>query len=179
MSCRYAQSRRQLPPSQWTPLDRQPLTFVGDAYVTMVSWVSSLGVLLVFSVVSALLYLRATITSPQLIMLISLMFFIGVLFIIVIHLQAKQLQYAVFPYEFMIRKGLFWRSTIAMPYTRLQHVSLEQNPVERKFKLFTLKCFSAGSGSAEIELPGLSTQVAEQLRQHLLKQASGGHEPNE
>ena len=179
MRCRYAQSRRQLPPCQWTPLDRQPLTFVGDAYVTMMSWASSLAVLLVFCAVSGILYLRSNLAIPQLIMLISLMFFLGVIFIIVIHLQAKQLQYAVFPYEFMIRKGLFWRSTIAMPYSRLQHVTLEQNPLERKFKLFTLKCFSAGSGSAEIQLPGLSSQIAEQLRQHLLRLASTGQADNE
>jgi hypothetical protein len=48
---------------------------------------------------------------------------------------------------------------------------LTQGPIERKFGLHTLKCFSAGSGSAEIELPGLESRTAEKLRQHLLAKA--------
>lgn len=178
-SCRYSQSRRSLPASQWAPLDLLPLTSVSPAYVTMVSWVACLLTLLAISLVSGILYIKAELQLPILVSLISLLFFLGISLIIVIHLQAKQLQYGVFPKEFMIRKGLFWRTSIAMPYTRLQHVTLEQNPLERRFSLHTIKCFSAGSGTAEIELPGLETSVAEQLRQHLLKRAAGETDKDE
>ena len=54
-------------------------------------------------------------------------------------------------------------------------MSLSQGPLQRHFNLFTLKCFSAGSGSAEIELPGIEQHTAEHLRQHLLAQAAKAH----
>ncbi|WP_144210517.1 PH domain-containing protein [Shewanella donghaensis] len=85
---------------------------------------------------------------------------------------AKKLCYGILEHEILIRRGLWWIKTTALPYSRLQHVSLSQNPLQRRFKLATLKCFSAGSGSAEIFLPGLNFKTAEQLRQHLLNRAS-------
>lgn len=89
-----------------------------------------------------------------------------------IYLKACHVEFGVFSNEFVMRSGLFWISTTALPYTRLQHVNLSQGPLERKFNLITLKCFSAGSGEAEIDLPGLNATYAEHLRQHLLQQAA-------
>lgn len=94
------------------------------------------------------------------------------------HLQAKKLGYGVCEHEFLMEKGLWWHKRTSLPYSRLQHVSLSQGPLERHFNLFTLKCFSAGSGSAEIELPGIEQQTAEHLRQHLLAQAAKAHLTN-
>ncbi|MGL4476560.1 MAG: PH domain-containing protein [Shewanella sp.] len=86
--------------------------------------------------------------------------------------HAKRLTYCVYPAAIQIESGLWWQNITAMPISRLQHVSLSQNPLELRFGLCQLKCFSAGSGSAEINLPGLSIATAESLRQALLSLAS-------
>ncbi|MDX1281765.1 PH domain-containing protein [Shewanella colwelliana] len=85
---------------------------------------------------------------------------------------AKTIAYAVCEHEIIMEKGLLWHKRISLPYTRLQHVSLSQGPLERHFNQHTLKCFSAGSGSAEITLPGIQSDTAESLRQHLLAKAA-------
>ena len=109
---------------------------------------------------------------PHKLLVIGVLFAIAALFTRLIYLKALRVKFGVFAHEFVSRKGLFWIATTALPYTRLQHVNLSQGPLERKFNLISLKCFSAGSGEAEIDLPGLNAEYAEHLRQHLLKQAA-------
>lgn len=86
--------------------------------------------------------------------------------------HAKSLAYATCEHELIMQKGFWWVKRTSLPYSRLQHVSLSHGPLERHFNLSTIKCFSAGSGSAEIELPGIEQDTAEHLRQHLLAQAA-------
>ncbi|MGS0682342.1 PH domain-containing protein [Shewanella sp. 125m-7] len=86
--------------------------------------------------------------------------------------HAKSLAYASCEHELIMQQGFWWVKRTSLPYSRLQHVSVSHGPLERHFKLATIKCFSAGSGSAEIELPGIEQQAAEHLRQHLLAQAA-------
>ncbi|WP_394131266.1 PH domain-containing protein [Shewanella maritima] len=85
-----------------------------------------------------------------------------------IYAISKRVFYGVFEHEFVMREGLFWIATTSLPYTRLQHVNISQGPLERHFNLVSLKCFSAGSGSAEIDLPGINAEQAVHLRQHIL-----------
>ncbi|MEZ9537205.1 MULTISPECIES: PH domain-containing protein [unclassified Shewanella] len=110
-------------------------------------------------------------------LIISGVLIAGVVLTLIRFLAAKKLRYGVLEHEILIRQGLWWIKTTALPYSRLQHVSLSQNPLQRRFNLATIKCFSAGSGAAEIFLPGLSFTLAEKLRQHLLNKASYHQQP--
>lgn len=74
------------------------------------------------------------------------------------------------------KKGVLWRSVTSLPYIRIQHVELESDPIERLFKLATLKFFTAGGGSTDLRIPGLTFATASKIRTFILKQA--GTEPN-
>lgn len=67
-----------------------------------------------------------------------------------------------------IRRGVFWRVTINVPRSRVQHTDVSQGPVERRFGLGTLVVYTAGSDHARVELSGLEHGVAMRLREHLL-----------
>jgi membrane protein YdbS with pleckstrin-like domain len=71
-----------------------------------------------------------------------------------------------------IRRGILWRSQIALPRLRVQHSDVSQGPVQRSYGVATLKLYTAGSRYTKIELPGLQHDAALQLRDALL--ARGG-----
>lgn len=163
-----------------TPLDQSalpsltelPLTPIEPSYAKMVLLVTSLFVSLALVGIAAILFLAKPATLPIHLVVMTCCIMIGVGLCYFSYKQAKVIRYGVYPHQFILQKGLIWRSTTALPYTRLQHVNLSQGPVERHYQLSSLKCFSAGSGEAEIDLPGLNTDTAESLRQHLLEQAA-------
>ena len=161
---------------EYIQLTELPLSNIDPNYPKLLLIISSVVAVIIITVLSAFLLitkpLPLTIASVGLVSAMIL----AVVVIKLIHLKAHKITYGLFKHEMVFREGLFWVSTTALPYTRLQHVNLSQGPLERKYNLVTLKCFSAGSGLAEIDLPGLNADLAEHLRQHLLSQAAANHQ---
>ncbi|WP_257985242.1 PH domain-containing protein [Shewanella sp. GutCb] len=161
--------------AQWQGFDQIPLQPIDKRHYTQVLYESLFVAVIIFSgatigiiLPAALSVVMAVVVLTTLLLLLSSITYLR-------YLQAKKLSYAVCEHEFIMEQGLWWQQRTSLPYSRLQHVSLSQGPLERHFNLFTLKCFSAGSGSAEIELPGIEQHTAEHLRQHLLAQAAKVH----
>lgn len=72
--------------------------------------------------------------------------------------------------DILLRRGIFWKSLISLPFKRVQHIDLTHGPLERKFSLASLKLFTAGGSRADLIIHGLEKEKAEQLRAHILKQ---------
>jgi membrane protein YdbS with pleckstrin-like domain len=67
-----------------------------------------------------------------------------------------------------IRRGVFWKSVVNVPRSRVQHTDVQQGPVERSFGLATLIIYTAGTQHASIPLSGLARETALRIRDHLL-----------
>jgi len=163
--------RTQLSSEEWLSFDQIPLTPVESSYVKQVqieNLILFIPILIVLPIAGIIINLPMMI----LLTLVSLALLLACLISYGRYRYALSLAYGAFEHEFVMQKGIIWHQKISLPYTRLQHVSLSQGPLERYFKQHTLKCFSAGSGSAEISLPGLDSDIAESLRQHLLAEAA-------
>ena len=157
--------------SDWLSFDQIPLTPVDPRHYTQVLCETIIATLVLFSVLSVFIIFVAEFPIQVALPVLSVL---GLAFSVITWLRyahAKSIAFAVCDHEILMQKGIIWFKRISLPYTRLQHISLSQGPLERKLGLHTLKCFSAGSGSAEIELPGLESRTAEKLRQHLLAKA--------
>jgi membrane protein YdbS with pleckstrin-like domain len=79
----------------------------------------------------------------------------------------KRLRYLVHEGGLRIRRGVFWRKTIWIPITRVQHTDVSQGPVQRKFELAALTVHTAGTAGASISLSGLEHGIATRLCDHL------------
>src|ERR687888_89762 len=78
--------------------------------------------------------------------------------------------------DLLVRRGVFVRRLSVIPYGRMQFIDVTAGPVERTFKLATLRMHTAAAAS-DARIPGLSRPVAERLRDRLAElgeaQASG------
>jgi len=79
----------------------------------------------------------------------------------------RHLRYQVDERGLRIRRGVFWRKTILIPVTRVQHTDVSQGPVQRSFELAALTVHTAGTEGASISLAGLEHGVATRLCDHL------------
>ena len=79
----------------------------------------------------------------------------------------RHLRYLVEEDGLCIRRGVFWRTVIWIPITRVQHTDVSQGPVQRKFGLGTLTVHTAGTAGASIALVGLEHGIASRLSDHL------------
>jgi uncharacterized protein len=71
-----------------------------------------------------------------------------------------------------IRRGIWFRSIITIPRTRVQHTDVSQGPMERSFGLGTLVVHTAGSSHAQVSFAGLAHEDAVAIRDWLLPRAA-------
>ena len=68
--------------------------------------------------------------------------------------------YLVREYDVVYRHGWWSRTTVAVPFDRIQHSEIQQGPLGRWLGHCTLKLYTAGSAGANLEIPGLSMATA-------------------
>jgi len=71
-----------------------------------------------------------------------------------------------------IRHGVWWRSVVNVPRSRVQHTDVSQGPLERSYGLGTLIVYTAGTDHAQVNLEGLDHATALAIRDHLLPRAA-------
>lgn len=64
-------------------------------------------------------------------------------------------------------KGILWRSDTVVPFGRVQHIDVDQGPLERAFGLATMTLYTAGSHNASVHLPGLNLELANDMREEI------------
>ncbi|WP_346767504.1 PH domain-containing protein [Knoellia koreensis] len=84
----------------------------------------------------------------------------------VIGRQVPMISWAETAEELVIRKGRLFRTVVSVPYGRLQFVDVQSGPLARKFGMATVELHTASPESGG-QIPGLPTEVAEQLRERL------------
>lgn len=72
--------------------------------------------------------------------------------------------------ELRVAHGLFFRTDTIVPFVRVQHIDLEQGPVERQYGLSSLIVHTSGTHNSTVTLPGLRTEVATEMRDTIRRQ---------
>lgn len=70
-----------------------------------------------------------------------------------------------------LRTGVLSKKSLTLKYERIQQAELDQTWYFRPFGLTILRVDSAGSAGKEVEIPGLSIELAHELRQQMLAEA--------
>lgn len=82
------------------------------------------------------------------------------------------LRYRVWAYHvredsLYLQRGVLTRVRTVVPYVRIQHVDVRRSPTERAFGLATTVVYTAGSRGADVSIPGLTPERADDLQKRL------------
>lgn len=69
--------------------------------------------------------------------------------------------------ELYIRRGVLTQVRTLVPYVRVQHVDSRRGPLDRALGLGSVVVYTAGSRGADVTIPGLTTERAEELQREL------------
>lgn len=86
---------------------------------------------------------------------------------IVLPRQARALGYMLRDDDLVFRKGILWQRMVAVPYGRMQLIDISHGPMDRGFGIAKLKMVTAAATTG-VEIPGLSQDAAEVLRDTLI-----------
>jgi hypothetical protein len=122
--------------------------------------------LIVLIAVAVAFYFIKKIQSPVVISSAAAIFiFLTISGWISMNLGFKSSGYALRDKDILYKRGWFIRKTRIVPITRIQHVSLQSGPIERKFGLASISIYTAGSQEADFTIRGISGQTAQQIKE--------------
>ncbi len=142
---------------EFTPVSPQLATarLVGAAIFTLVPALVAVVLALVLS--QPLLYI---------IVGVGVVLFLWMLWMI--PRQVRAIGYATAESDFMVRKGIMFRSLVVVPYGRIQYVDVNEGPVARKLGIASIQLHTA-SAQTDASLDGLPAPAAADLRDLLVK----------
>ena len=82
-----------------------------------------------------------------------------------------QMAYALRSRDILFKKGLIFRKTTIIPFNRIQHCEVNHGPIDRMFNLASLKVFTAGGQSSDLEIPGLTDVKAQMIKDYIIGKA--------
>lgn len=62
-------------------------------------------------------------------------------------------------------RGILFRSDTVVPFGRVQHIDVDQGPIERALDIATMTLHTAGNHNASVKLPGLKHETARAMRE--------------
>ena len=79
-------------------------------------------------------------------------------------LEYKQWRYLITKDKIEFSEGIYWVKTVVIPIVRVQHMKINQGPINRRFNLATLHIFTAGGS---FEIPNIEMEKAEEISDFL------------
>lgn len=134
------------------------------AGISRVVFFTILAVLLEYFVITD--YVHKWFFADYIFSLMVFSFFLLLVFIIP-PLKYKFWKFDVREDEIYLERGVFTRVHTTAPYSRVQHIDVVQSILDRWLGLGKLVIYTAGTKGADILIPGLPIQYAEELRDRL------------
>ncbi|WP_135830365.1 PH domain-containing protein [Halorussus halobius] len=80
-------------------------------------------------------------------------------------------RFAVREDDLYLERGVVTRVNTVVPFVRVQHVDTQRGPVERTLGLASVVVYTAGSRGADVTVPGLTPERADELQERLRRLA--------
>ena len=77
--------------------------------------------------------------------------------------------HALRDFDIIYKEGVLFNNVTTISFNRVQHCEISQGPLEQVFDLHTLKVFTAGGQSSDLEIPGLDEDSANGLKEYIVE----------
>ncbi len=135
--------------------------------ILVIEWLITAGILAVIGGVLVFALSKLTDSYGWLIVVAAWLLIAGVHYFF-LQKNFPILAFAVREKDVITRKGWLVRSTKICPFNRIQNCSVQSGPLERKYGLASLIIYTAGVEGADMRIPGLKQEEADNLRYFIL-----------
>jgi len=153
-------------------MDTEPLTKLDPSYSTVMR-IEGVLTLVPLLIAGIALYVAAEVPAwvPGVVLALAAL-------VLVFYLPMKRYRsrgYHISDDRLRVVKGVMFHADTVVPFSRVQHLDVEQNPLERMFGIARLILHTAGTHNASVTLPGLAHDKAitmrEAIRAHVKRES--------
>ena len=94
----------------------------------------------------------------------------GFLLVALYKTDIRRRGFAVREKDILYNSGIIAISTTIIPFSRIQHITLDEGLFSRIYQLGQLRIFTAGGSSGSLHIPGIEIEQARKMKELLMKQ---------
>ncbi len=156
-------------------MDTEPLTKLDPAYTTVMRIEGAL-IVLPFLVAATVLGVVGVVPSPWTWAPMIVPALIALVFVILVPIKRFMARgYQMSDDRLRVVKGVMFHADTVVPFSRVQHLDVEQGPLERAFGIARLILHTAGTHNSSVTLPGLAhtdaVAMREDIRAHVKRES--------
>ena len=154
------------------PMDAEPLTKLDPNYTTVMR-IEGVLATLPFVIIATILSFAEVVPAwaPGIPVILLAIVLIGILPM----KRYRSRGYHMADDRLRVVKGVMFHADTVVPFSRVQHIDVEQGPLERLFGISRLILHTAGTHNSSVTLPGLAhdnaTAMREEIRQHVKRES--------
>ena len=76
-------------------------------------------------------------------------------------------KYRLFDKYLTYQEGVLVHNETVVPFSRIQHVEIDEGPLERYFSLATLSVYTAGDSGKDLKISGLRIDLAQEIKDYI------------
>jgi len=92
--------------------------------------------------------------------------FFGFIFLFLYFSFSKRM-YVLRDKDISYKAGLFTKTITTVPFSRIQHVEIDEKPFSRIFNLASISVYTAGDSSDDLEIKGINKEKALQIKEFI------------
>jgi membrane protein YdbS with pleckstrin-like domain len=140
--------------------------------------VVSLTIITVFSVLFLVVFLLETNVEkigafPYIKYSYFFLMFLFLILLIAFGIGFSRRKYVLRDKDVTYKRGVLFKKTTTVPFSRIQHVELDEAPVSRIFNLASISVFTAGDSSDDLVIKGIKKEEALKIKEFINQQING------
>ena len=88
-----------------------------------------------------------------------------VIVLLIIFLAFKKKKYAIRQKDITFSRGILIHTLTTIPFSRIQHIEIDEGAFERPFKLASITIYTAGDNGKDLKINGLNRNKAIQMKE--------------
>ncbi len=125
--------------------------------------------LIVFVIAGALFIFVDDLQKPLVLVTVSvLLIFLAGFHIYALKQSVSFKAYAIREHDVIYRTGWLVKSVKVVPFNRIQHCSVDEGALARRYGLSSVRLFTSGGNEADIRIPGIRAAFAADLRELII-----------
>ena len=98
---------------------------------------------------------------------IGVVFLLGLFYVLLAKVYFARKQYAINESNVTYKSGVLFQSIVVVPFSRIQHIELDEGPFERKLGLTALSIYTAGDSGKDLLIKGLKNEKAIEIKEYI------------
>lgn len=79
----------------------------------------------------------------------------------------KRRKYALREKDISYKSGVITKTMTTVPFSRIQHVEIDEGPISRYFGLASLSVYTAGDSSEDLDISGVKREEALRIKEYI------------